>query len=64
MLRIIAIVLFVVVGAYGYEAFSGQSIGVGRFVSSLGNGMSGAFAGGYGMALGATTSIGSALVGK
>lgn len=61
MLRLIALVLFIVVAAFAYEAFSGNEIGVGRFLSSAASGVTAAFAGGYGIAHGVGTGIASAL---
>lgn len=57
MLRLIALVLFLVVSAFGYEQVTGNSIGVSRALSNAAAGVTAVFAGGYGMALGVGQSV-------
>ncbi len=59
MVRFIALVLVLVAVGYAYEAQSGRNIGVKAGFKW----MSGCALGGYGMATGATTSVGGAVKG-
>lgn len=63
MLRILALGLLVVAGAYGYEIVTKDDIGVSRMVNTAAAGAKNIFAGGYGMATGVTTGVGGATKG-
>lgn len=54
MVRIIALILFLLLGIYTYETYTGDEFGVRRTVSWLAND---GFAGGYGLASRVTTSV-------
>lgn len=59
MVRLIAFALVLVAVGYAYEEYSGKSYGI----KSTFRSMSGFALGGYGMATGATTSVGGSMKG-
>ena len=60
MVRIIALVIFLLLGVYTYETFTGNEFGVRRSVAWLAND---GFAGGYGLATRVSSSVFSAVDG-
>ncbi|NNE87890.1 MAG: hypothetical protein HKN27_07415 [Silicimonas sp.] len=63
MKRLIAVAVIALTTGYGYEEYTGRSIGIGTVFELTTGAIGGGFAGGYGMAIDAGNSIGDSVGG-